>query len=344
MLMGSQNFQIAFGNYDKNPKSYYLSETNPLRATIFLALKLGKPLLITGEPGTGKTQLAYWAAWYLSSQSDINVTPFLSKPFVFNTKTNSAGRELFYQYDAISHFQDKAGIKRVAEFISLTAMGQAICQTHGRNIIQSQFGLNGIRNLESIQEHPHSSVLLIDEVDKASRDFTNDLLNEIENNRFLISEMEKEITKNEDRRTRSLVIMTSNSEKALPDAFLRRCLFYNVPFPSDDELLAIVLQRLGPFLNELAQESRIDSADHYRFAIRLFHLIRQRSVVKPPSISEFLDWLKVLHLEEIIYDKIDEKNIEYLPDYRKKALQLSLYTLIKTKEDLDEIEHLLKLK
>src|SRR6187549_2041704 len=107
--MEQENFQIAFGNYDKSPASYYLSETNPLRATIFLALKLGKPLLITGEPGTGKTQLAYWAAWHLSTKSDINITPFLSRPFVFNTKTTSAGKDLFYQYDAISHFQDREG-------------------------------------------------------------------------------------------------------------------------------------------------------------------------------------------------------------------------------------------
>jgi MoxR-like ATPase len=342
--MEQENFQIAFGNYDKSPESYYLSETNPLRATIFLALKLGKPLLITGEPGTGKTQLAYWAAWYLSNKRDINIIPFLPQPFVFNTKTTSGGKDLFYQYDAISHFQDKEGKKNVSEFISLTAMGQAICQTHGRDIILSKFGLKGVRNLHSIQEVPHSSVLLIDEIDKASRDFTNDLLTEIENNKFTISEMEKEIVRSEDRTTRSLVIMTSNSEKTLPDAFLRRCLFYNVPFPNDNELMAIILQRLGPFLEELSRDSHIDFREHYRYAINLFHVIRGKSAIKPPSISELLDWLKVLHIEELIKEKLDEKNIEYLPAYRKKALQLSLYTLVKTKEDLDEIEQLLKLR
>jgi MoxR-like ATPase len=342
--MEQENFQIAFGNYDKNPESYYLSETNPLRATIFLALRLGKPLLVTGEPGTGKTQLAYWAAWYLSTKNDINITRFLPQPFVFNTKTSSAGKDLFYQYDAISHFQDRDGRKNVAEFISLNAMGQAICQTHGKTGVLSRFGLQGIRNLDSIKDGPHSSVLLLDEIDKASRDFTNDLLNEIENNRFTIPEMEKEITRSEDRKTRNLVIMTSNSEKTLPDAFLRRCLFYNVPFPADSDLLAIILQRLGPFLAELGRDAHIDFSEHYRYAINLFHVIRGKSAVKPPSISELLDWLKVLHIEELIKDKIDEKNVEYLPSYRKKALQLSLYTLVKTREDLDEIEQLLKLK
>jgi len=78
--------------------------------------------------------------------------------------------------------------------------------------------------------------------------------------------------------------------------------------------------------------------------LSIFHVIRGKSTIKPPSISEFLDWLKVLHIEELIKDKIDEKNIEYLPAYRKKAIQLSLYTLVKTKEDMDEVEELLKLK
>jgi MoxR-like ATPase len=339
-----ENFHIAFGRYDRSPEAYFLSESNPLRATILLALKLGKPLLITGEPGTGKTQLAYWAAWYLSTKTDPNITAFIPEPFVFNTKTTSTGKDIFYQYDAISHFQDREGRKKVAEFISLNAMGQSICQTIGRNMLLSKFPLEGVRNLNSIQPTPHSSVLLIDEIDKASRDFTNDLLNEIENNKFSISELETEITRSDDRRTRNLVIMTSNSERSLPDAFLRRCLFYNLPFPNDEELLAIVLKRLRPFMEELGRDSHLDFTAHYRSAIELFHAIRSRSMVKPPSISELLDWIKVLHMEDLIKDKIDERNVEYVPPYRREALRLSLFTLLKTRDDLDEIERYLKLK
>src|SRR5262249_19791910 len=148
---------------------------------------------------------------------------------------------------------------------------------HGGHAAASQYGLRRIRNINTIKDGPHSSVLLIDEIDKASRDFTNDLLNEIENNRFTIPEMEVEIVRSEDRRTRSLVIMTSNSEKTLPDAFLRRCLFYNVPFPSDSDLLSIILQRLGPFLQELGRDAHMDFSDHYRYAIDLFRTIRERS-------------------------------------------------------------------
>jgi MoxR-like ATPase len=342
--MESENFQIAFGSYDKSPQSYYLSDDNPLKSAVFLALKLGKPLLITGEPGTGKTQLAYWAAWNLSTKSDPNITPFFPEPFVFHTKSGSAGKDLFYQYDAISHFQDKEGKKNVSGFISLAAMGQAICQTQGRNILLSKYGLGGIRNIDSIHEAPHSSVLLIDEIDKAPRDFPNDLLNEIENNNFSIPEMEKEISRSEDRRTRNLVILTSNSERSLPDAFLRRCLFYNLPFPSDNELMEIILQRLHPFLSEIGNEAHMNFSEHYQRAIKLFRVIRERSVVKPPSTSELLDWLKVLHMENLIRNIVDEKNMEYMPANHKRALQLSLYTLVKTKEDLEEIEHLLKLK
>jgi MoxR-like ATPase len=342
--MALENFQIGFGNYDKSPEHYYISDTNPLKSTIFLALKLGKPLLITGEPGTGKTQLAHWAAWYLSTKSDKNITQFLAEPFIFNIKSSSVGKDLFYNYDAISHFQDKEGKKNVTEYISLAAMGQAIGQTQGRSALSSKYGLTGTRNLHTIHEQPHSSVLLIDEIDKAPRDLSNDLLNEIENNRFYIPECEKEISRSDDRKTRILVILTSNSERNLPDAFLRRCLFYHIPFPSETDLIKIIIHRISPFLEELGNHAHMDFNDHYKRALQLFHLIRSKSHVKPPSTSELLDWLKVLHLEGLISEDINENTVAYFPPERKQALQLSLYTLLKTKEDLDEIEYLLKLK
>lgn len=342
--MALENFQIGFGNYDKSPEYYYLSDTNPLKATIFLALKLGKPLLITGEPGTGKTQLAHWAAWYLSTKMDSNITKFNAKPFVYNIKSTSSGRDLFYNYDAISHFQDKEGRKNVSEFISLSAMGQAICQTQGRNGAIEKFSLNGIRNLHTLHEQARSSVLLIDEIDKAPRDLTNDLLNEIENNQFYIPECEKEITRSSDRKTRILVILTSNSERSLPDAFLRRCLFYHIPFPTEDELIKIILHRISPFLEEMGVYSKMDFYDHYMRALKLFEQIRNKAHVKPPSTSELLDWLKVLHMENLIKEEINVNTAGYLPPERKKALQLSLYTLLKTKEDFDAVEQFLKLR
>ncbi len=338
-----QDFTIAYGDYDKNPGNYYLPENSPLKAAIYLALKLGKPLLITGDPGTGKTQLAYWAAWFLSNHADSNLQNFISDPFVFHTKTTSVSRELFYHYDAISHFQDKEGKKDVSVFIGLSAMGQAICQTSGSRALLAKYELNGIKNIDALREAPCSSVLLIDEIDKAPRDFTNDLLDEIENNRFYITEIDKTIYRSDDRKCRILVILTSNNENNLPDAFLRRCLFYNVPFPSDDELMKIIVNRISPFLQEVIQNSAVDFTVRYAKALQLFRLVKEKAVVKQPSTSELLDWIKVLHLENLLDSNVDITNFVSLDEMQKRSLLLSLYTLIKTRQDLEQIETLLKL-
>jgi MoxR-like ATPase len=342
--MQSADFPIAFGHYDSSPEHYYLGADNPLRAAIHLALTLGKPLLITGEPGTGKTQLAYWAAHYLSQQQTPAFLPFLPKPFVFHTKTAATGRDLFYQYDAISHFQDKEGKKSAAEFISLSAMGQAILQTHGRELLQQRPALSGIRNAASIAPGAHSSVLLVDEIDKAPRDFLNDLLHEMESHSFYLAEVEETIGRSEDRHARILTILTSNSEKNLPDAFLRRCLFYHVPFPGEEELLQILLARMGPFLGEMERRSDMDLEQHYRRVIKLFLHLRDHSVVKPPSTSELIDWVKVLHLERLLDRNFDAGNIRFMGPEQKRSVQLSLYALVKTREDLEAIESELGIK
>ena len=336
-----QDFTIAYGNYDKTPGNYYLPAGSPLKAAIYLALKLGKPLLITGEPGTGKTQLAYWAAWFLANQVDDNLQRFVPEPFVFHTKTTSASKDLFYHYDAISHFQDKEGKKDISQFIGLAAMGQAIGQTLGKSALQANYALNGLKNVDALHPAPCSSVLLIDEIDKAPRDFTNDLLDEIENNRFYITEMDKTIYRSDDRRSRILVILTSNNENTLPDAFLRRCLFYNVPFPSDDELMKIIINRISPFLQEVIRVSDVDFTSRYVKALQLFRLVQNRAIVKRPSTSELLDWIKVLHLEGLLDGHVDITNLAGLDEAQKRSLLISLYTLIKTRQDLEQIEMLL---
>lgn len=337
----TNDFIIAYGEYDKTPGNYYLPGNSPLKSAVYLALKLGKPLLITGDPGTGKTQLAYWAAWHLSNQADGGMLRFLPEPFVFHTKTTSASRDLFYHYDAISHFQDKDGKKHISEFIGLSAMGQAICQTIGRQALCTNYGVEGIKNATMLDNAPGSAVLLVDEIDKAPRDFTNDLLDEMENNRFYITELDKTIKRNTDRAARILVILTSNNENALPDAFLRRCLFYHVPFPSDDELMHIILNRIGPFLQEVVQASPVSFTDRYTKVLQLFRLVRDKSVVKKPSTSELLDWIKVLHMERMLDSNVDITNMASLTPPQKNALLLSLYTLIKTRQDLEQAESLL---
>ncbi|MEM0993907.1 MAG: AAA family ATPase [Bacteroidota bacterium] len=151
---------------------YILHEA--LESAVEVALALGQPLLLTGEPGTGKTKLAYKVA------ADLAGDGFAPKPLVFNTKTTSLARDLFYTYDAVAHFQ-AANIKRsesdeapeTADFIELQALGKAIALSHPKAVDRDK-----IR--EQLPTQPQNSVVLIDEIDKAPRDFTNDILNEIE--------------------------------------------------------------------------------------------------------------------------------------------------------------------
>jgi len=167
---------------------------------------------------------------------------------------------------------------------------------------------------------PKSTVVLIDEIDKAPRDFTNDILNEIENYHFQIREQDN-YPINRDDQQRIFVIMTSNSEKNLPDAFLRRCVFYNIPFPKQELLLEIAKNQLGAdtqftetLLNELIEK---------------FNEIRKQAVRKPPATAELIAWLRILELQGFIEKGADE---------RKTQLLNNLSILVKTQEDLEAIK------
>ncbi len=241
-----------------------------------VALMLGQPLLLTGEAGTGKTQFAYSLAWELG----------LGDPLKFETKSTSAARDLFYTYDALKrfqHIQTKQESDDILDYITYQALGLAILRTLTPTDVK-EFLKGGI----SPTENPARSVVLIDEIDKAPRDFPNDILNEIENMYFRIPEMEnKKVEAN--REFPPIVVITSNSEKDLPDAFLRRCVYYNIPFPDENEkerLQAIVINRLAERLK--GKDAFIDDA------LELFYALRTGGLRKPPATAELIGWMMVL--------------------------------------------------
>ncbi len=301
------------------PESYILQDG--LRNALEVAIALGQPLLLTGEPGTGKTLLAWKAAYELSQKAD---SQFRSKPLVFDTKTTSMARDLFYTYDAVSHFQ-VANIRRqegektptTADFIELQALGKAIALTNPESIDTSKLSTK-------LPESASSSVVLIDEIDKAPRDFTNDILREIENYSFRIKEQDNyPIEASDDQQV--VIVMTSNSEKNLPDAFLRRCVFYHIPFPGPDLLLQIAQSQLG------GKTEYTETA--LTTLINAFEQIREQAVRKAPATAELIAWLRILELQGYLEKGADEQ----------KALMLqNLSVLVKTKDDLDAVSAFVK--
>lgn len=301
------------------PEDYILH--TELQNAIEVAIALGQPLLLTGEPGTGKTKLAWKVAHELAQESTAHFSP---EPLIFNTKTTSTARDLFYTYDAISHFQtanirreDGAKPPRTADFIELQALGKAIAMTNAAAIDHSQFATDLAKKVQS-------AVVLIDEIDKAPRDFTNDILHEIENYNFAIKEQNNyRITRNDAEQI--VVIMTSNSEKNLPDAFLRRCIFYHIPFPSDDLLLQIMQKQLGQ------QTSYTESA--LKDLIEVFNNIRRQSVRKAPATAELIAWMRILEIQGYM---------DSTKDGQRELLLQNLSVLVKTREDLQAVKGFLK--
>ena len=244
-----------------------------------VALMLGQPLLLTGEAGTGKTQFAYSLAWELKLGE-----PGKYQPFKFETKSNSVSKDLFYTYDALKRFQDiQSDLKpdSILPYLTYQALGIAILHTRSRKEIESLVPANFPTGEKS------RSVVLIDEIDKAPRDFPNDILNEIENMYFRIPEMGNLVVEAE-RSLSPLVVITSNSEKDLPDAFLRRCVYYNIPFPSPERMREIIANRLGKFV--AGTSPFVDDAIDLFFALRK----APGGLRKNPSTAEMLGWMLAL--------------------------------------------------
>jgi MoxR-like ATPase len=241
-----------------------------------VALTLRQPLMVTGEPGVGKTVLAWSVAWELG----------LDEPFVFESKSNSQARDLFYTFDTIGRFaaQQLGGVSAPArDYMQFNALGAAIVLANHRenvaDVLPRGFEHPGIRR----------SVVLIDEVEKAPRDFANDILNEIERMYFRIPELGN-VRLEADPAHLPVVILTNNSEKAMPDAFLRRCVYYHIPFPNRQRLEDIVLSRLSEHFAEGRSSPLLADAIEFMLQLRS----DATELEKPPGTAELLNWLNAM--------------------------------------------------
>jgi MoxR-like ATPase len=280
----------------------YLADPG-LADAVNVALTLRQPLLVTGEPGTGKTQLASSIAHELQ----------LPPPLTSYTKSTTTVRDLFYTYDSLRHFHDaqfQSSTPTADSYIEYNALGLAILL--GMPAAEADPFLPPDRRGQG----PTRSVVLIDEIDKAPRDVPNDMLNELEEMAFTVKETRR--TYSAEDVYRPIVVITSNSEKNLPDAFLRRCVFYHIPFPDRERLRRIVERRLptnGSFTGE-----KINNA------IEHFEEIRKLNLRKPPATAELLGWLRILHDRNI--DVKDPGPSE------REVMALTYSVLAKSREDL----------
>ena len=280
-----------------------------LSQAVNVALALRMPLLVTGDPGTGKTQLAYRIA------AELALGPVLR----FNTKTSSVASELFYTFDTVRQFAQSqleatAGrpLPDPRQFMRPQALGRAILSALPPDEVEHQLG-TGHRHDRALR-----SLVLIDEIDKAPRDFPNDLLNQIEEREFHVPELGAHFRAPE--ALAPVIVITSNSERQLPEAFLRRCVYHHIEFPKDlDELQQILGERLKSLSLGSARMTE---------AVQLFFRIREeKAFSRAPSTSELLDWLRALKAHGLQ----DGQPLQG----QGGALMAAAGSLFKTREDLD---------
>ena len=241
-------------------KSYIATED--LKVAVNAAITLERPIIVKGEPGTGKTMLAHEVAEALGS-----------KIITWHIKSTTKAQQGLYEYDAVSRLRDsQLGDKKVNDIGNYISKGK----------------------LWEAFESEGRPILLIDEIDKADIEFPNDLLLELDKMEFFVYETGETIK----AKDRPIVIITSNNEKELPDAFLRRCFFHYIKFPDVETMERIVHVHFPDIKNNLIRE-----------AFKIFYDIRDvPGIKKKPSTSELIDWLKLLMTDDVDAKTLKEKD------------------------------------
>ena len=241
-------------------KSYIATED--LKVAVNAAITLERPIIVKGEPGTGKTMLAHEVAEALGS-----------KIITWHIKSTTKAQQGLYEYDAVSRLRDyQLGDKKVNDISNYISKGK----------------------LWEAFESEGRPILLIDEIDKADIEFPNDLLLELDKMEFFVYETGETIK----AKDRPIVIITSNNEKELPDAFLRRCFFHYIKFPDVETMEQIVHVHFPDIKNNLIRE-----------AFKIFYDIRDvPGIKKKPSTSELIDWLKLLMTDDVDAKTLKEKD------------------------------------
>ncbi|MDX1512421.1 MAG: MoxR family ATPase [Gammaproteobacteria bacterium] len=261
--------------------------TDELMTAVHAAVVLGRPLLVKGEPGTGKTMLAQ------------EVASALGKPFFeWHIKSTTRAQQGLYEYDAVARLRDsQLGEEKVHDISNYIVRGK-------------------LWEAFDSEEQP---VLLIDEIDKADIEFPNDLLLELDRMEFYVYETRQRIR----ARTRPVIIITSNNEKELPDAFLRRCFFHYIRFPDKETMTRIIEVHFPGLKRSLLRE-----------ALEAFFEIREvPGLKKKPSTSELLDWIKLLVAEDIPPEALRSKD-------DRKLIPPLYGALLKNEQDVHLFERL----
>lgn len=263
-----------------------------LETAINTAIAVGEPLLVTGEPGTGKTQSAYYVAYKLGIEPVIH----------FQVKSDSTAQNLLYNFDTVRYFHDanlRENGKKLdkAKYVEPRALWQAF---------------------DAANNTGAPSILLIDEIDKAPRDFPNDLLHELDKMEFTVIETGEK--KSAPKGLRPIVFITSNSERRLPEPFLRRCVYHHIRF--DDKLVEEAWQAR-------ADEFKPLSESFLKLAVQRFLELRDRSLRKRPATGELLVWLRVLAMAVGNHPKDLEGDLSGLP---------YLGVLLKDHQDIEDIK------